>query len=94
MDKIDILSLHSKGEKNGEPFSSSSIPLSTLEILVHAIPDIIIGNSAAGVKKNDIKDAMSISINDGSLKIGVALPAIMASIIDGSAFSSDILALS
>ena len=33
-DKLEVFTLHSKGEKNGVPFSPSSIPLSTFETVV------------------------------------------------------------
>ena len=81
-DKLEVFTLHSKGEKNGVPFSPSSIPLSTLETIVSNVPAFVIGSGVQGAKKNDIRDAMSVSIADGSLSVGVALPAALATVLN------------
>ena len=91
-DKLEVFTLHSKGEKNGVPFSPSSIPLSTLETIVSNVPAFVIGSGVQGAKKNDIRDAMSVSIADGSLSVGVALPAALAAVLNASSFPLDMSA--
>lgn len=91
-DKLEVFTLHSKGEKNGMPFSPSSIPLSTLETIVSNVPAFVIGSGVQGAKKNDIRDAMSVSIADGSLSVGVALPMALATVLNASSFPLDMSA--
>lgn len=92
MDRVEVFALHSVGERNGIPFSPSSIPLSTLETIVNDVPNFVLGDSVAGTKKSEIRDSMNVAFSDGSLTVGVALPAALATILGASGFSSDLAA--
>ena len=91
---VEILSLHSRGVKDGVEFSPSSMPLSALEAVVNAIPKIVMGSAIPGARRGEIREAMRMSIEKGSLNIGVILSASAAAMLNGTTFAQDVVSLS
>ena len=89
-----MFSLRSRGEKDGEKFSPSAMPLSALEAIVSKIPDIVIGSSLKGARKGEVREAMRVSISEGSLNIKVAVSTTIAAILVGTSYVADMVAFS
>jgi len=94
METVEILSIHSRGTKDGVEFSPSSMPLSALEAVITTIPKIVMGASIQSSRRSEIREAMRISIEDGSINIGVVLSVAAAAMLNGTTFAEDMASLS
>ena len=65
MEMVEILSIHSRGTKDGVEFAPSSMPLSALEAVITTIPKIVMGASIQSSRRSEIREAMRISIEEG-----------------------------
>lgn len=87
------LMLHSTGLKGGQPFTIGTIPYAALETVVNEIPKVLLGATIRGKDKTVLKDALSLSFEEGSIRIGVAVATSALALLKGSSYSSDMRAI-
>lgn len=85
--------LHSTGLKEGVPFSIGTIPFVALQSVVSEIPKVLFGSTIAGKDKSVLKDALSISFEEGSVRIGAIVAMSALTLLQDTSFASDIRAI-
>lgn len=87
------LMLHSTGVKCGRSFTISTIPYAALQTIVDKIPKVLMGNAIQGKDKTMLKEALSFSFEEGSIRISVAVAASALTMLNGSNYASDMRAI-
>lgn len=85
--------LHSTGLKEGVPFSIGTIPFAALQSVVSEIPKILFGSTVPGKDRSVLKDALSLSFEEGSVRIGVIVAMSALTLLRDTSFASDIRAI-
>lgn len=88
-----VIMLHSTGSKGGVPFSIGTIPFAALQSVVSEIPKVLFGSTISGKDKSALKDALSLSFGEGSVRIGAIMAMSALPLLRGTSFASDIRAI-
>lgn len=93
-DTLEILTLHSTGERDGKPFSPSSLPYYVLQSFVDNLKGFVIGGKGTKEERDGILREMEISQRDGSWTLVVLLAASWLSSAPIQSLKSDLSAIS
>jgi hypothetical protein len=93
METIQALELHSEGSRGDIPFSRQFIPAAVFKAAATRIPDFVAGANASRQLKRQIEDALSYSVEDGSVGIKTLLVAALLPAVQATGFQNDIAAI-
>ena len=91
---MEILTLHSVGEKGGQPFSRDALPYSVLEATVENLKSFVVGGKGTKEERDGILADMVVSQRDGSWTLGVVLAVSWLSSVPIQSLRADLAAIS
>lgn len=93
-DMVEILTMHSVGEKDGKTFSPATLPYPVLCLFVENIKSFVIGGHGSKEERDRIFSDMEVAQRTGSWTVGVLVPSILLATAPLRSFRADLTAIS
>lgn len=91
---MEILTLHSVGERDGQAFSPLALPYSVFIALADSLKGFVVGGKGTKEERDEILDTMVISQREGSWTLGVVVAATLLSSAPIQSLRADLTAIS
>ena len=91
---VEILTMHSMGERDGRQFSPATLPYSVLALFVDNLKNFVVGGHGTGDEREKILADMEVSQRTGSWTVGVLLSSTWLSSAPIQSLKADLKAIS